>query len=92
MIDFNTFDEIQHKPLRTFNRAVFFCNIWEDHGKAFAEDYALQFSMEERLEIAKTISAVKKFGAKRVRELVTQGVVFPENMTEEEAAAQKGDK
>lgn len=86
MIDFNTFDEIQHKPLRTYNRAVFYCNIWEDSGKAFAEDYAMQFNAQERLEIAQTIAAVKKFGVKRVKELVTQGVVFPEYMTEEESA------
>lgn len=79
-MNFNTFDEIQHLPLKAYNRAVFYSNLYSDHGKAAAEDYAIQFSASERLAMAQIISAVKQFGVKKVQEIVTRDLEFPEYM------------
>lgn len=73
---FTRFDEIAHKPLQVYNRAVMFSNIYEDHGHSVARDYAEQFSPEDRLLIAQMIALVKNKGVKYVQKLVTDGVDF----------------
>lgn len=83
-MEYSTFNDVQHKPLRAYNRAVTFFNIFEDIGKAAAEDYAKSFSEEEKLQMIAIIKLVKKHGVKHVVELVTKGAVFPENLTDEE--------
>lgn len=80
----SNFDEVEHKPLRDFNRTAFVYNLLEDAGQAPVEDYLSQFSEEDKKSIFTMAKAVKKLGVKRVRELVTQGVVFTEYPTEEE--------
>jgi len=75
---FNNFDDIAHYPLKIYNRAVFFSNLYEDSGKVFAQDYANQFSIKDRLAMAQTIAAVKRLVVKRVQALVTEGLEFPE--------------
>jgi hypothetical protein len=75
----NKFEEIQHEPLRAYNRAVMFYNIYEDAGRAAAEDYANLFSKEDRLKMAQVVALVKRKGVKFVRDLVTNGVDFPLN-------------
>ena len=84
MNKFNKFDDIEHLPLRAYNRAVFFCNLYEDRGKAYAEDYLLQFDVADRLKMANILSAIKSYGHKRVKEIVTQGIEFPEYPSVEE--------
>lgn len=79
---FNQFNDIDHLPLRVYNRAVMFSNIYEDHGKARAEDYANSFSKEERLQIAQVIALVRNKGVKHVQALVTAGVDFVDNPSE----------
>lgn len=79
-----TFDDIEHEPLKIYNRTVMFYNILSDAGKTPAEEYASQFSVEDRSKMVATITLVKKIGVKRVQEIVTKGVFFPENPTEEE--------
>jgi len=78
MLEFNNFEDIQHLPLRAYNRAVFYSNLFEDSGKMYAKEYVSQFSPKERLAIAQTIAAVRKFGPKRVQQIVTEGLEFPE--------------
>jgi len=73
---FNTFDDIQHRPLRIYNRSVMFHNLYEDQGKWVAQEYANALSKEARLEIAQMTALVKKIGVKKVKELVTAGVDF----------------
>lgn len=87
MRDFNTFDEIQHKPLRAYNRAALFSNLREDSGVVVANDYLAQFSMADKLDIARILAAIQKMGLKKVQEIVTKGVVFEDYLTEEEAVA-----
>ena len=74
MNKFNKFTDIQHRPLRIYNRSVMFSNLFEDQGKFVAQEYADSFTPEERLEIAQMIALVRKVGVKRVQQLVTDGV------------------
>ena len=83
-MNYSTFSEIEHTPLRIYNRAVMSHNILEDVGRAAVEEYVKNFTKDERMEILAMTSLVKKHGPKTVKEWVTKGVVFPENMTEEE--------
>lgn len=73
---FNKFDDIQHRPLRIYNRTVMFHNLYEDQGKFVAKEYAESFTPQERLEIAQMTALVKKKGPKFVKALVTEGVDF----------------
>lgn len=73
---FNRFDEIQHRPLKIFNRSVMMFNILESHGKQPMIDYIESFTKEERLEIAQMVALTKKLGRKRVVDMVTAGVDF----------------
>lgn len=83
-MNYPTFNDIDHQPLRIYNRTVMFFNVLEDAGKAPAQDYANQFSPEERVEMVAMTQLVKKHGPKVVKEWVTKNVVFPEYMTEQE--------
>lgn len=85
MNKFNTFSDIQHRPLRIYNRAVMFHNLYEDQGRSAAEEYAQALTKEERLEIAQMTALVKKKGVKVVQALVTAGVDFVDEPYKEDA-------
>lgn len=85
--NFNRFTDINHRPLRIYNRAVMFHNLCEDQGPVVAGDYAETFSPEERLEIAQMTALVRKIGVKRVQQLVTDGIDFVDEEFVEEVAA-----
>lgn len=70
------FEEVEHLPLRTFNRTAMICNLLEDGGKAAVEDYIKDFSSQEIKEINQMYRFVKKNGYKKSRELVTKGMTF----------------
>ena len=76
MNKFNTFDDIQHRPLRIYNRSVMYFNLYEDQGPVVAKDYADALTKEARLEIAQMTALVKKIGLKKVKAFVTEGVEF----------------
>jgi len=84
-MNFNRFTDIEHSPLRVYNRAVMFSNLYEDAGKSAAEDYANSFTKEERLQMAQMIALVRKKGTKHVIALVTEGVEFVDDPFVEEA-------
>lgn len=75
-IKYNDFADIQHRPLRIYNRAVTAFNIRDDFGKVDMEEYLSQFSKQERLEIAQMTALTRIKGAKFMKELVTNGVEF----------------
>lgn len=77
--DFPTFNDIDHRPLRIYNRTVFFHNLWEDQGPTVAAEYAETFSKEEKFEIAQMTKLVKLKGVKHVQSLVTQGLEFSDD-------------
>lgn len=84
-LKFNRFTDVSHAPLRVYNRAVMFHNIYEDHGIHAAEDYANSFTKEERLQMAQITALVKAKGTKHVIALVTAGVEFVDDPFVEEA-------
>lgn len=73
---FNQFSDIEHRPLRIYNRSVMVFNVLEDHGEATAREYLESFSPEERLEIGQMTALVRKRGNKVVKEMVTKGLNF----------------
>lgn len=77
---FNRFEDIQHRPLRIYNRSVMVHNIYEDQGAVTSQDYFATFSKEERLEIAQMTALTRKMGAKYVKDLVTRGVDFVDDL------------
>lgn len=84
-MSYPTFNDIEHLPLRIYNRTVMFYNILEDVGESPAKEYGESFSKEERVEMIAMSSLVRKHGPKAVKAWVTKGVVFPDYMSEEES-------
>lgn len=84
-LKFNRFTDIEHLPLRVYNRTVMFYNIYDDHGRDAAEEYANSFTKEERLQMAQLAALVKNKGTKHVIALVTAGVDFVDEAFVEEA-------
>lgn len=80
---FNLFRDIQHRPLRIYNRSVMFHNLYEDQGAHTAKEYVDALTKEERLEIAQMTQLVRKLGVTKVKELVTQGVDFVDDPYQE---------
>lgn len=66
------FSDITDRPLRAYNRAVFFHNIYEDGGKAYAEDYINQFTDEEKGDIRDITKLVRVYGVKEVRAAINK--------------------
>lgn len=75
----SNFNEVQHKPLQVYNRAVMCYNILEDGGRAPLEDYIEQFSTEERREISQMMQLVKTLGVKKTVDLVRKGLTFSDD-------------
>ncbi len=76
MTKFNRFEDIEHKPLRVYNRAVMTFNIKDDQGTEAAKEYLETFTKQERFEIAQITALVKQKGVKNVQALVTHGMQF----------------
>ena len=73
---YSDFSDVQHAPLRAYNRAVTAFNIREDLGSFSMMEYLEQFSKEDRLRSAQVTALTKKMGVKWVKEQVTKGLVF----------------
>lgn len=74
--NFNTFDEIQHKPLQIFNRTVMLSNIHSDLGKEKVAEYIENFTQAERKQMFIMQNFIKKFGYKKAKDLCTSNVQF----------------
>ena len=81
--NFNTFDEIEYKPLRSFNRLVFFTNLIKDKGVTPAKDYLELLSDTDRREMYLVKKLINAIGEKAVREEVTKNVVFTYDPSED---------
>ena len=78
---FSTFNEIQHKPLRVFNRVVMANNILIDSGKAALEEYYTNFNSNERMEMVSVMAFMKQFGYEETKRVVTKDLVLPEEQS-----------
>lgn len=74
-MDLNKFDEINHQPLRAFNRTVFLNNLYQDGGEGAAKRYISLFTEEEKKEMFVINACIKKMGVERVKKEVTKGLV-----------------
>ena len=78
--NFNTFDEIQHKPLRIYNRVVQLYNLREDFGPEVAEQYVNIFTPAQRKAMYLVAGAVKKVGKDAVYKMVTKDLQVVDNV------------
>lgn len=72
--NFNLFNDIEHLPLKVFNRVVLMSNLYEDFGKETAEAYAREFNEGERKQMFLMQTYVKAKGAETVRKEVTRNL------------------
>ena len=76
MEKFNNFNDIEHMPLRVFNRAITIGNIKSDFGINSVKEYINQFSEYEKKQIAVMLAYIEKFGVKKAQDECTAGVEF----------------
>lgn len=74
MKNFNRFDEIDHLPLKVYNRFVLLSNLKEDFGEAVAQDYLELFDEKERKQMFIINTFIKTKGVDEVRKMVTEGL------------------
>lgn len=72
----NKFEEINHLPLKVFNRVVFLNNLYSDSGREAAEKYISLFSEAEKKQMYVMGSYIKRVGEELVRKEVTKGLVI----------------
>lgn len=77
-ITLNRFDEIEHTPLKVYNRVVFLNNLMEDSGRYAAESYIELFSDTERKQMYAMGSYIRQKGVDFVRKAVTKNLVIEE--------------
>lgn len=80
----NRFDDIEHMPLRVYNRLVLMHNLMSDSGKQAVQDYLENFSEDEVKQIFILNTYLSKKGQKATYEFVTKGLDFQYNVGEEE--------
>ena len=78
MIPDNTFDHIDNRALRAFNRVMFAENLLADKGLAYADDYIKKMDEQGKADMFTISKALKKYGERYVRETVTKDMRFPE--------------
>lgn len=74
MVVFERFDNINHMPLRVFNRVAFLHNLISDSGKSAGESYIALFKDFERKQMFLMSAYMKKVGVDQVRKEVTKGL------------------
>ena len=79
----NRFDEIEHQPLRTYNRVVMCYNLAQDSGEEATRSYLSSFSEDERKQMFVLTVYLQKMGQKATYEYVTKGLKFKYNVGEE---------
>jgi len=79
---FNKFDEIEHMPLRVFNRTAMLFNLMDDFGNTVAEEYLNMFNEGQKQQILIMNLYIKKFGLDKARSEATKDLVLPEEEEE----------
>lgn len=71
-IDFQRFDEVEHVPLRVYNRAVTLYNLTSDFGKEVGKEYLTLFSKGEVAQITIMVSYIESKGAEAASKFATR--------------------
>lgn len=72
MKNYNKFTDINHIPLRVFNRVVMMSNLMQDFGKEAARSYAESFTEVERKQMFIMQQFIDVKGEKEARKVVTK--------------------
>jgi hypothetical protein len=80
--NFPTFNDIEYKPLQTWNRCVMFFNLKEDAGQAVAERYARSLPKGSLPEMYAMYQRVLKEGREKVFKEVTHNMPLQEDEEE----------
>lgn len=70
----STFDEIEHTPLRVYNRVVMMNNLHSSISADEAKAYAEQFSESDRKQMFVMMAFIKSKGMEQARKAVTKGL------------------
>lgn len=73
---FATFHDVQHVPLRVYNRVVMAYNIQEDFGQAVLEEYFENFSQPEKAQMLAMMEFVKRNGREAAKAFATKDLVL----------------
>ena len=78
--EYPRFDDIQHMPLRTFNRAVTLLNLKEDLGANAVQEYLNQFEDKDRISMYIMLSFIKEKGRDAAMKASTRGLELVEDV------------
>lgn len=67
-----TFDDINHAPLKAYNRVVLMTNLKQSVSDDEARRYAGLFSTADRKKMMLIMQFIKKFGVDKTRSIVTR--------------------
>lgn len=76
---FKLFKDVEHIPLRTYNRVVMSFNIRSDFGNAVLQDYLSNFDENERKAMMVMTMFIQKHGYETVMKSVTKDLVIDED-------------
>lgn len=74
MMNFERFDDVNHLPLRVFNRVIYLTNLVADYGQEVAKSYLETFNKGEQAQITMLGMYIKDKGRDTVRKEVTNGL------------------
>lgn len=73
---FATFHDVQHLPLRVYNRTVMAYNIREDFGTAILEEYFANFTDAEKWQMLNMMEFIKRNGREAAKSFATKNLVI----------------
>lgn len=76
--NFNTFNDVEHLPLRHYNRLVFMTNLQADAGPEVSKEYISLFSDDEKKAMLMLYHYLRKNGVQKTVAFVTRGMEFDE--------------
>lgn len=70
----NTFDEIEHRLLQSYNRAVMCSNLLEQYDEGECEKYLNNFTDNQKAAIQAVLLAIRVYGVDAVKQKVMKDV------------------
>jgi glutathione synthase/RimK-type ligase-like ATP-grasp enzyme len=82
-MNFETFNSVDHLPLRVYNRVVYMTNILTDFGKEAVKKYIEMFTESERQQMFLMQAYIKANGVDATRKFVTKDLKVVYNAEQE---------
>lgn len=80
MEEFNTFNDIDHLPLRVYNRAVLAYNLMDDSGGYSLQEYLNLFTQAELTQIYMMIQYIRTKGVEAAKKFATKDLVLEDEV------------